>query len=267
MDSQDFTEISTRYRETSVIQSSAADILLALLNIKSGENVLDVGCGTGNLTKKIFDISGGYVAGIDPSQGMINESKKNYGSDIHFQLSAAEDISCKDFFNVIFCNSSFQWISHTEKAIKKLYEALKPCGRIGIQAPGGREYCPNFLSAVNSVRNDRRTEKIFAHFKNPWFFLDTANGYAELFMKHKFSVAFSEIQKIESLHTPDEVYKIFASGAIAGYLNREYYNCNIDEEYTNNFQDIVKENFNRQADNKGKVNLVFNRIFLVAIKN
>lgn len=267
MDSQNFTEISKRYRETSIIQSSAADILLALLDIKSGESVLDAGCGTGNLTKKIYDKTRGYVTGIDPSQGMIDESVENYGREINFQLSSAEDISFKNHFDVIFCNSAFQWISDVDKAIENFYNALKPGGRIGIQAPGGKEYCPNFIHAINAVSKNERTGPVFTRFKSPWIFLDTAQDYAELFMKHKFNVAFSEIQRIETFHVPDEVYKIFASGAIAGYLNKNYYGCGITEEYMNNFQEIVKKEFIKQADSEGKVKLVFNRIFLVAVKN
>jgi len=267
MDNQDFTEISKRYRETSIIQSSAADILLALLDIKSGESILDIGCGAGNLTKKIYDISHGYVTGVDSSEGMIDESVKNYGGEINFQLSSAEDISFKDCFDVIFCNSVFQWISNVDKAIGNFYHALKPGGRIGIQAPGGKEYCPNFIRAVDAVTKRERTGTVFKNFKSPWLFLNSAKNYAELFLKHKFNVAFSEIQKIESLHTPEEVYNIFASGAIAGYLNKEYYNCTIDENYINEFQDTVKEDFSRQAGTNGKVKLVFNRIFLVAVKS
>jgi len=61
MRNQDFTEISKRYRETSIIQNSAAEILFALLDIKENEAILDVGCGTGNLTIKLVDKSKGYI--------------------------------------------------------------------------------------------------------------------------------------------------------------------------------------------------------------
>lgn len=53
MNNQDFTTIAKRYKETSIIQNSAADILLALLDIKTNESILDVGCGTGKSDKKI----------------------------------------------------------------------------------------------------------------------------------------------------------------------------------------------------------------------
>jgi trans-aconitate 2-methyltransferase len=49
----EFSEIAKRYRETSLVQQSAAETLFRLLAIGGSEDVLDVGCGTGNLTKKI----------------------------------------------------------------------------------------------------------------------------------------------------------------------------------------------------------------------
>lgn len=266
MNSQDFTEISKRYKETSLVQSSAADILLALLNIKKGDSILDVGCGTGNLTKKLYDISQGVVIGIDPSPGMIEEAKKNYGNVINFEIGSAENYLINRNFDVIFCNSTFQWIKNQKLAINNFYNSLRKNGKIGIQAPAKKEYCPNFIKAINSIIKNENIGKIFKYFKNPWIFYDSAQEYSELFIKCGFEVPFSEIKTIETYHTPEEVYKIFASGAIAGYLNKDYYECDLTEEYINDFNKKIKEEFIKQAEYNGKIKLVFNRIFLIGIK-
>jgi len=41
----------------------------------------------------------------------------------------------------------------------------------------------------------------------------------------------------------------------------------MDEDYIENFKSIIKEAFLQQADDEGKVELIFNRIFLVAVKD
>jgi trans-aconitate methyltransferase len=266
LNNQNFTTISKRYKETSLVQSSAAEILFSLLNIQNDEAVLDIGCGTGNLTKKIYDISKGNVMGIDPSTGMIEESKKHYGNNITFEENIAEDITYKNIFDVIFCNSAFQWIKNQETAVEKFYMALRNNGRIGIQAPAKKMYCPNFIEAINEIKNLGPIKNIFNKFNEPWNFLETAEEYSNLFETKGFEVPFSEIQTIETYHEPEEVYKIFCSGAIAGYLNDKHYDCKIDESYSQIFLENIKKAFIGQAKYKGKIKLIFNRIFLIGVK-
>ena len=144
---------------------------------------------------------------------------------------------------------------------------MKKNGRAGIQAPAKKIYCPNFIDAVNAVKNNSLTGSVFNDFINPWFFRDTAQEYSEHFTRQGFTVPFSEIVTIESFHSPDDAYKIFASGAIAGYLNQSCYKNGFDEKYSENFQRIVREEFISQAQSDGRVRLAFNRIFLIALRN
>ena len=51
--------------------------LLVLLNAKPGERILDVGCGTGQLTAEITQF-GAEVVGIDSSAEMIASARKNF---------------------------------------------------------------------------------------------------------------------------------------------------------------------------------------------
>ncbi|RLI80262.1 hypothetical protein DRP05_01375 [Archaeoglobales archaeon] len=164
---------------------------------------------------------------------------------------------------MIFCNSSFQWFDPHE-SLKRCYKALKHGGRIGIQAPAKKDYCPNFITAIEEVRKSEIGE-IFAHFKNPWFMLENEKEYIELFERHGFKVTFCKIELVKSKHSPNEVYKIFNSGAIVGYLNPMYYDVEIDEKYVVKFREIVKRSFKEQAED-GFVELIFNRVYLVAVK-
>jgi trans-aconitate methyltransferase len=263
---QDFSEISKRYSATSIIQNSASDLLIGLLNIQRNESVLDVGCGTGMITKKLYDISQGYVVGIDPSAGMIEESIKQYGQSILFQVGSSEHMTFTNMFDVLFCNSAFQWVQDSRRSVKNFFHALKSKGRLGIQAPAKKDYCPNFIQAVNSIYDHKKLGPLFKKFKSPWLFFNASSDYADLFRRQGFHVPLCEIQTKETLHSPQEVYTIFASGAIAGYLNKAYYECAIDDEHIQEFQNVIKEEFAKQAAPDGKVRLVFNRIYLLAMK-
>jgi trans-aconitate methyltransferase len=263
----DFSTIAARYEAHSLVQTPAADLLLDLLEIGRADDVLDLGCGSGKPTRKIREITRGKVVGIDPSEGMIKEAvEKSRGLDISYEVRSAEELDCEAFFDVIFCNSAFQWFSYPEKALANCYRALRKGGKIGVQAPAKKVYSPNFVEAVQRVAEDPRTRDVFSHFKTPWFFLETEDAYRELFEKHGFRVLLAKIESVNTVHTPKEVFDIFSGAAVAGYLNRDCYNIKINAGYVETFGEIVKEAFVRQAGGQGKVNLVFNRLFLLAFK-
>src|SRR5690242_17772424 len=63
--------------------------LLELLNPKPGESILDLGCGTGQLTEKIA-LAGAEVIGIDNAPAMIEKARQNY-PHLRFQVTDARD--------------------------------------------------------------------------------------------------------------------------------------------------------------------------------
>lgn len=263
----DFSKIATKYEDYSSLQKSVGEVLLKLLEIRTTDDVLDLGCGIGNLTMKIRGITKAKVMGIDSSEEMIKEAvKKSRGFDIIFEVKSAEEMDYKDCFDVIFCNSSFQWFGDPEKAIINCHTALRKGGRIGVQAPAKKVYSPNFIEAVEKVRENPRTRDIFAHFTAPWVLLETSNAYKNLFEKMGFKVVFSKIESTKTKHTPEEVFNLFSSGAAVGYLGQDFYDVKIDEDYIDTFKKIVKDAFVQQANEQGEVDLIFNRVFLVAIK-
>jgi len=263
----DFSKIATKYESHSLIQKSAGEVLLKLLEIGDTDDVLDLGCGVGNLTMKIREITEAKVMGIDSSEGMIKEAvEKSSGFDIIFEVKSAEEMDYKGCFDVIFCNSSFQWFGDPEKAIKNCHTALRKGGRIGIQAPAKKVYSPNFIEAVEKVKENPRTRDIFPHFKAPWVLFETSDVYKNLFEKIGFRVVFYKIESIKTKHTPEEVFNLFSSGAAIGYLDQDFYDVKIDEDYMDTFKKIVKDAFVQQANEQGEVELIFNRVFLVAIK-
>lgn len=262
-----FSTIASHYEKSSIVQKSASDELFDLIKITETDDVLDLGCGTGNLTKKIKDITKGNIVGIDSAEGMIEKAKQNCKHlNISFEVYSAQDFNFNEQFDVIFCNSTFQWFKNPEIVLNNCHRALRTHGRMGIQAPARKIYSPNFIQAVDCVKVDSRTKEIFSHFNSPWFFLESAEDYKTLFQNAGFNVLHSKIDEIVTFHTPDEMFNIFDSGASAGYLNQQSYDISVTEEYIEAFKKIVKDDFIKQADDTGRVKLTFFRIYLLAIK-
>ena len=263
----DFSEIAADYEKNSLVQRSASDQLFDLVRIGAHEDVLDLGCGTGHLTKKIVEKTTGKVVGLDVSEGMIEEATRSYSRlGITFRTCPAEQLPCTDAFDVIFCNSAFQWFKDPGPALKSCHAALKHGGRIGIQAPARTCYSPNFIEAVRKVEQDSRLGERFASFQSPWCFLETAEEYEACFKNAGFEVRHARIDQVVSPHTPEKVFSIFDSGASAGYLNPRCYALPLSEDYFTGFRETVKQAFTEQADDHGQVALTFFRIYLLAVK-
>jgi len=263
-----FDSKATLYEQKALVQKSAAEVLLGLVSIKEDENVLDLGCGSGRTTREIARCTKGIVVGTDISGSMIKEaiSKDDGKPNISFLVKDAECLGFRDSFDVVFCNSAFQWFSRPKKVLKQCFTALKTGGRIGIQAPATAMYCPNFVTAVEKVRNNPATKNIFGFFKNPWMFLESEGEYRSLFEKSGFEVVTCKIVKESARFAADQVYGIYQSGAENGYLNQAFYTVPLTDAYIGTFCDLVKKAFKEQADESGIVNLTFNRIYLVAKK-
>ncbi len=268
MGDYDFSEIAWEYESLATVQRSASEILLSLLKIRETEDVLDLGCGTGSLTRMIRKLTKGRVVGVDPSEGMLREAvEKSGGLQIEYVMKRAEDIEWEEEFDVIVCNSALQWFEDPRRAIKNCYRALKKGGRIGVQAPAKRVYSPNFIEAIREVEKDERTRDILSHFRSPWFLLEREEEYKTLFEGCGLRVTLSKTERVVTYHTPEEVFGIFSTGAVAGYLNSRYYDVDLTEDYISAFKEIVLNAFRKQANEKGIVRLEFNRLFLVAVKS
>jgi trans-aconitate 2-methyltransferase len=263
----DLNEISCRYERESLVQRTAAELLISLLPIGPQEDVLDLGCGTGHLARSISEITAGRVVGIDPSSGMVAEARANYSSErVSFEVAAAEDLLTASEFDVIFCNSALQWFRDPVRALAACKRALRPGGRIGIQSPAGSDYCPNFLRAIVEVARHPETAATYSRFRNPWFFCETADAYADVFRVAGFVVQFARIVETRARYSPEQVLEVFESGAAAGYLNPACYEGPVPDGYVESFRRILGNAFRAQADRDQRIDLLFHRIYLVAMR-
>jgi len=100
----------------------------------SGKNVLDVGCGTGELAFLIAK-KGAFVKGIDYSEKGINVAKKKYKhSKLSYELvDVSKKISGK--YDVIISIGTLEHMDKPYTMLKKFKKHLKPKGKIIITSP------------------------------------------------------------------------------------------------------------------------------------
>jgi ubiquinone/menaquinone biosynthesis C-methylase UbiE len=260
----DFSTIASFYRENSLVQANAGKQLLELLQIAPTADILDVGCGTGNLTAELRRSTSGRVVAIDPAEGMIRQARALYGDlAIDFCLNSGDGMEYRGEFDTIYCSSTFQWFREPAAALSNFARALRPGGTVGIQAPATSRYCPNFIAAIDRCCRASRLAPLFAGFTPPWFFLDSAGEYRTLFERAGFIVCHCCIEETHQRCSVNKAVDIFNSGAAAGYLNQAYYGSQLPADFKGLVMEEMRAAFEDQADASGEIDLVFYRLFAV----
>lgn len=159
--------------------------LLALLGPKPGERILDVGCGTGQLTTEIAR-SGADVVGIDSSAEMIASARRNY-SDLRFEVADATALPFVGEFDAVISNAALHWVRDQQAAIASIARAMKPLARFVFEM-GGHGNLQNLLHAVYHAL--RQMGVVNPEQLSPWSF-PTIGEHATLIEANGMEVSFA----------------------------------------------------------------------------
>ena len=119
--------------------------LLNLLDPRDNEVIMDLGCGTGELTYEISKKTP-LVTGIDASEKMLSEAVKNYPGIEFLNINALE-MDYQNKFDKVFSNAVFHWIFDQEKFLEKIYNSLKSGGKL-IFEMGGKNNAAAVLTNI-----------------------------------------------------------------------------------------------------------------------
>lgn len=108
--------------------------------IRSGERILDVGCGTGVLTRMSLEAAGpnSFAVGIDPAAKMVwvaRETAAHLNSQAEFKVAAMEALPFPDAsFDVVLSSLMLHHLPPDTKrqGISEVYRVLKPGGRLAV---------------------------------------------------------------------------------------------------------------------------------------
>lgn len=126
----------------------AHDLLMEFVNIKPGDQVLDVACGTGLITLRIAALVGneGKVVGTDLSEEMVAITQKVAEEEGFTNVTAehmgAEKLSFPDeSFDVALCALGLMYVPEPLEAVREMYRVLRPGGRCVVAIWGRRNNC------------------------------------------------------------------------------------------------------------------------------
>jgi len=109
---------------------------LALMNLKPGEKVLDLGCGAGWASRLLAQlVGGGQVVGLDVSDEMIRRARANSSEldNVMFVVGSALQIPWEEnFFDKVLSVESFYYYGDQDRALDELFRVLAPKGELYI---------------------------------------------------------------------------------------------------------------------------------------
>jgi len=161
--------------------------LIEVLGPQPGERILDIGCGTGQLTGEIAQ-SGAEVTGVDNSAEMIEAARRNYPA-LRFERADAACLTFQSEFDAVFSNAALHWVLDANAAAAGIARALKPGGRL-VAEMGGKGNTQALFDAVARVqaRHGGRSEGRSL----PWYF-PSVGEYATVLEKHGLEVEFATL--------------------------------------------------------------------------
>lgn len=123
---------SSAYARYGRFVASMAGFVVADLNPRAGETILDLGCGDGFLSQRIAE-SGAQVVGVDSSPEMVAAAR---GRGVDARLADAESLAFEEEFDAVFSNAALHWMRDQRLVLKNVRRALKPGGRFVAECGG-----------------------------------------------------------------------------------------------------------------------------------
>jgi len=153
-----------RYEEGARFVGEGGVPLLELLAPHAGERILDLGCGTGKLTRAIAN-TGASVVGIDSSPEMLSQARAAH-PDLEFALERGEGLPYEEEFHGIFSNAALHWMPRAHEVASGMARALRPGGRL-VAEFGGFGNVATVRAAVGAgLTALERANTTW----NPWYF-------------------------------------------------------------------------------------------------
>ena len=159
---------------------------IRLMNLRPGERVLDLGCGSGWATRLLARLVGegpegfGQVVGLDVADEMVRqarESSKDFENILYVWGSALQIPWEENFFDKVLSVESFYYYPDQDRALMELFRVMAPKGRLFI--------------LINLYKDNQYSLQWVDKLKVP-VHVRSAAEYIDLFKKH----AFEDVQAV-----------------------------------------------------------------------
>jgi trans-aconitate 2-methyltransferase len=110
-----------------------------MVNVRPDLKVVDLGCGSGELTRQLADkLPNSHITGLDSSLQMLEKAASFSSPNLVFVQGDQAALTGK--WDLIFSNAALQWSENHTELIPYLYGRLAPGGQIAVQVPSNHNH-------------------------------------------------------------------------------------------------------------------------------
>ncbi len=130
--------------------------LCGLIDVRAGLRVIDLGCGTGELTARLADLlPESDVVGVDASPEMLAKTGALERAGLRFEQRAIEETG--GAFDLVFSHAALQWVDDHDALIPRLLDLVAPGGQIAVQMPSNHGHGSHLLIIETAGEDPFRT--------------------------------------------------------------------------------------------------------------
>jgi trans-aconitate 2-methyltransferase len=231
--------------------------LLARVPLESARLVIDLGCGTGNMTTILkHRFAAADVLGVDGSESMLAKARAAAPA-CRFEIGDFATWAPASAPDLIFSNAALHWVTHHEVLFPRLVSLLAPGGVLAVQMPAMHDAPLRRLQIEVS-----RQEPFAAHMGEASYARDipAPGTYYDLIRPLVASLDIWETTYLHVLRGDDAITEWAAGSSLRPFLDR--LPTALRGEYRAAYSRAVAPHYPRRAD--GMTLLPFKRFFLVA---
>lgn len=130
--------------------------ILDRLELDGDETILDAGCGTGRLTKRLVErVPNGHVIGVDASAAMLEKAREHLGENFDLRHQDLTELELEEKVDAVYSSAVFHWIQDHEKLFSSLHNVMKP-GAVFEAQCGGQDNVAEIMRALDALSGDER---------------------------------------------------------------------------------------------------------------
>jgi trans-aconitate 2-methyltransferase len=256
---------AAEYAANSSVQQTWARELIAKLNLRGDEHILDVGCGDGKVTAEIArSLPKGSVTGIDASPQMIEFAKQAFPaaefSNLRFRVMDARKKKFDRRFDLVFSNAALHWVDDHPAILRGAATVLKPGGRLVISC-GGKGNAQDVFVALRPEMRLKRWREFFRRMPTPYFFHSTSD-YEKWLPRFDFKIHSLALVPKDATYDDAEGFAIWLRTTWIPYVQR------VPEDLREEFIAAVTERYvaKHPPDKSGLVHVRMVRLEIDAVK-